>query len=65
MLEARRSHRWTRVGVRHTSLTGLGRFMYELRLSQGVRYRVRAVYEGAPGFAPSRSSFRQIAPRLR
>ena len=38
-----------------------GRFARTRQLAVGGRYRVRAVYEGAPGYRPSQSSYRLFA----
>jgi hypothetical protein len=57
VLEARRNGHWTRVRVHFTRVNARELFSCSLRLSRAVRYRVRAMYEGARGLAPSRSSY--------
>jgi Hypothetical glycosyl hydrolase family 15 len=63
-LEARRGHRWVRVRLSRASVSPKGYFTRLFHLSPSVRYRVRALYGGAPGYRPSRSGYRQIKPRL-
>ncbi|HYM44597.1 MAG TPA: putative glycoside hydrolase [Solirubrobacteraceae bacterium] len=64
-LEARLGNRWTHARILTTSVNAKGRFTHLFDLKPTVRYRVRALYKGAPGYRPSRSGYRQIAPRAR
>jgi len=41
-----------------------GRYARTLDLQAGVRYRVRALYEGASGFRPSGSKYHLLVPRV-
>ena len=61
LVEIRRGGRW--VTLRHisTKLNARGQFQRMVQLRNGARYRVRALYKGAPGYRPSRSSYRRIA----
>ena len=64
-LEARRGNRWAHAQTLTTSVNTKGRFTHLFDLKPTVRYRVRALYKGAPGYRPSRSGYRQIALRTR
>jgi hypothetical protein len=61
LVEIRRGGRW--VTLRHisTKLNARGQFQRMVQLRNGAHYRVRALYKGAPGYRPSRSSYRRIA----
>jgi hypothetical protein len=57
-LQVRRAHRWAALR-RFTALVDpQGRFFAVVHLRAGERYRVRALFGGAPGYRPSRSRFR-------
>lgn len=59
-----RSHgRWVALQSVSTTLASSGRFQRLLWLHPGVRYRVRAMYGGVPGYRPSRSRFRTVTLR--
>ena len=63
LLEVRNGHRWVELRRVATGLTGRGQFGLLLRLRADRRYRVLALYRGAPGYRPSRSGYRQITLR--
>jgi len=63
LLEVRHGHRWVELRRVATGLSGRGRFRLLLRLRADHRYRVLALYRGAPGYRPSRSGYRQISVR--
>jgi hypothetical protein len=61
LLEIRSGRRWVPLRRLSTTLNARGHFQRMLHLRAGARYRVRALYKGAPGYRPSRSSYRRIA----
>ncbi|HME04509.1 MAG TPA: putative glycoside hydrolase [Solirubrobacteraceae bacterium] len=63
LLEVRHGPRWVELRRVATGLSGRGRFRLLLRLRAARRYRVLALYRGAPGYRPSRSDYRQISVR--
>ena len=56
-LQLRRGGRWVTVARVPVSLSSTGSFTRAVELPAGARYRVRASYEGVPGFRPSRSGY--------
>jgi len=64
-LEARLGHRWARVRRLTTNINANGYFTHIFGLRPTIRYRVQALYEGAPSYRPSRSRYRQILPHAR
>ena len=61
LLEIRHGSRWVLLRRFSTTVNGRGHFQRLVHLRAGARYRVRALYKGAPGYRPSRSSYRRIA----
>ena len=61
LLEVRRGGKWVSLRRLSTTLNARGHFVRAVYLRTGARYRVRALYKGAPGYRPSRSSYRRIA----
>jgi hypothetical protein len=64
-VEQSRGHDWARVRHLTVAVERSGHFARLLQLRAGTRYRVRAVYNGAPGYRPSRSAYRVILPHAR
>jgi hypothetical protein len=59
---ARRGHRWALVAQLPTKVGANGTFARVVALMAHRRYRVRALYTGAPGFRASRSAFIRVVP---
>lgn len=64
-LQRRSGRHWVALMSVSASLGSSGRFQRVLRLRAGVRYRVRASYDGSPGYRPSRSRYRTVTLRRR
>jgi Hypothetical glycosyl hydrolase family 15 len=64
-VQVSRSRRWTALRHLTVAVDAAGRFVRLLHLHAGTRYRVRAVYSGAPGYRPSRSAYRVILAHAR
>ncbi len=66
LLDLRSGHHWVRLRRVATRLNRHGHFGLLLHPRPDRRYRVLALYRGAPGYRPSRSGYRQIVlPRQR
>jgi Hypothetical glycosyl hydrolase family 15 len=61
-VQARRGGAWRTIAVGAARLSRTGAFRGTLALKESARFRLRAIYSGAPGFAPSRSLF-HVVPR--
>ena len=59
-IQALRRRAWVTTKSLRVSVNQAGRFEGVLHLAPDHRYRVRAVYEGAPGYRPSRSTYRLV-----
>ncbi len=59
-IQALRGRAWVTTKSLTVSVNQAGRFERMLHLVLADRYRVRAVYGGAPGYRPSRSSYRLV-----
>jgi hypothetical protein len=64
-VEQSRGRAWAQVRNLILAVDPSGHFARLLQLRAGTRYRVRAVYNGAPGYRPSRSAYRVILPHAR
>jgi hypothetical protein len=64
-IDARLGARWRRLEVLSAKVDSSGGYARALHLRVGRRYRLRAVYAGAPGYRPSRSRYRVIVPHVR
>lgn len=64
-VEARRAHHWVLVRRTLASVDRAGHFARSLHLRAAERYRVLAIYKGASGYRPSRSSYRVVMLRAR
>ncbi len=62
-VETRRAHRWVLVRRTLASVERSGHFTRSLHLRAAQRYRVLAIYKGASGYRPSRSSYRVVVLR--
>ena len=65
LLELKRGHTWVLLRRVVSGLNGRGQFRLLVHLRTDRRYRVQAIYRGAPGYRPSRSRYRQILVRAR
>jgi hypothetical protein len=63
-LEVQRGRRWVTLRRLVAAVSQAGRYARTLDLQAGVRYRVRALYEGASGFRPSGSKYHLLVPRV-
>jgi hypothetical protein len=63
-IEVQRGRRWVTLRRLVATVSQAGRYARTLDLQAGVRYRVRALYEGASGFRPSGSKYHLLVPRV-